>query len=88
MARICEIMGKRTQSGNRVSHANNKTKRTFKINLQFKKIYLPQRDIFVHMRLSTHAMRIINKKGLVVTLREALDRGTLSPKLKTLVSSL
>ncbi|MEL7065387.1 MAG: 50S ribosomal protein L28, partial [Bacteroidota bacterium] len=47
MAKICEITGKRPRVGNKVSHANNKTKRRFYPNLQTKKFYLPEEDLWV-----------------------------------------
>ncbi|MEL6539692.1 MAG: 50S ribosomal protein L28, partial [Bacteroidota bacterium] len=64
MARICEITGKRPIVGNNVSHANNKTKRRFYPNLQVKKFYIPERDAWVILKVSTAAIRTINKKGI------------------------
>ena len=85
MARVCEITGKRSQRGNNVSHANNKTKRWFHPNLQTKKIYFPEQDAWVVLRLSTTALRTIDKIGLIPTLKKAAQKGTLAPHLKPLI---
>jgi large subunit ribosomal protein L28 len=83
MARVCDITGKRTRVGNKVSHANNKTKRKFHINLQFKKFYVPETDSWVTLRVSTSAIRTINKKGILKVMQEAQHRGTLNQLLAT-----
>ena len=85
MARICEITGKRPRVGNNVSHANNKTKRRFYPNLQMKKFYLPEEDAWITLKVSTAALRTINKKGISAVLKEAKQRGTLAPTLGWLV---
>ena len=72
MSRICQITGKRAMVGNNVSHANNKTKRRFEINLLEKKFYLPETEQSVSLRVSAHGLRIINKIGI----EEAIARGT------------
>ena len=71
MARVCQITGKKTVSGNNVSHANNKTKRKFYPNLQNKRLFLEEEGIWVNLRVSTHALRIINKLGLGQALRKS-----------------
>jgi large subunit ribosomal protein L28 len=86
MARICEITGKRPRVGNNVSHAHNKTKRRFYPNLQMKKFYLPEEDMWVTLKVSASALRTINKKGISVVLREAKKRGTLAQELGWLVA--
>lgn len=72
MSRICQITGKRAMVGNNVSHANNKTKRRFEINLLEKKFYLPEQDRTVKIRVSAHGLRIINRIGI----EEAIERAT------------
>ncbi|MEM7383216.1 MAG: 50S ribosomal protein L28 [Bacteroidota bacterium] len=84
MARICDITGKRPQRGNTVSHAHNKTKRWFYPNLQQKKFYLPEQDIWLTLKVSTAVLRTINKKGIGTVLKEANQRGVLSDKLSKL----
>ena len=78
MARICQITGKRTQVGNNVSHANNKSKRKFMPNLHKKRFYLEEQDTWITLKVSTTALRTINKIGLKATLKKANAKGTLS----------
>ena len=75
MARVCEITGKRPQVGNNVSKANNKTKRTFKPNLHKKKFYIPEEDRWVTLKVSTTALRTINKNGITEVLKDARKKG-------------
>lgn len=77
MSRICQITGKRMMVGNKVSHSNSKTKRRFYPNLQTKKFYLPEEDMWVTLRVSAGAIRTINKKGIKACLVEAADKGYL-----------
>ena len=56
MSRICQITGKRAMVGNNVSHANNKTKRRFEINLLEKKFYLPEQEKSVTLKVSAHGL--------------------------------
>lgn len=78
MARVCQVTGKKPVSGNNVSHANNKTKRKFYPNLQKKRFYLPEEDRWITLKVSTQALRTINKNGLLNTLKKAAKKGTLS----------
>ena len=75
MARVCDITGKKVQIGNNVSHANNKTKRKFYPNLQKKRFYIPEEDKWITLKVSTSALRTINKKGISVVLRKARQNG-------------
>jgi len=61
--------------GNNVSHANNKNKRRFHINLHDKKFYLPEEDRHITLRVSAHGMRIINKIGIEEALTRAIRNG-------------
>ena len=70
MSQRCSITGKGPLSGNRVSHAHNKTRRRQLPNLQRKRIYVPELDRTIRVRLSTRAMRTIDKKGLLAFLRD------------------
>lgn len=78
MAKVCQITGKRTRVGNNVSHANNRTKRKFFPNLKKKKFFLESEGVWVDLKVSTSAIRTINKKGLEATLIAAARKGTLS----------
>jgi large subunit ribosomal protein L28 len=75
MAKICEITGKKVLTGNRVSHSNVKTKRRFYPNLQVKKFYLPEEDMWVTLKVTPAGMRTINKKGLMVCLNNSIEKG-------------
>lgn len=71
MARVCEITGKRTQVGNKVSHANNRTKRKFYPNLQTKRFFVPEDGKWITLKVSTTAIKTINNKGISAVLKEA-----------------
>ncbi|GAA4435123.1 50S ribosomal protein L28 [Pontibacter saemangeumensis] len=75
MARVCDITGKRPRVGNNVSHANNKTKRKFYPNLQKKRFYIPEEDAWVTLKVSTSALRTINKNGISAVLKKAVEQG-------------
>ncbi len=62
--RVCELTGKRRNVANNVSHAHNKSKKHQRPNLQYKRIFLPERNVHIRMRLSTRAIRNINRLGL------------------------
>ncbi len=86
MAKICEITGKRPRVGNHVSHAKNKTKRWFYPNLQIKKFFIAEEDMWVTLKVSTSVLRTINKKGISTVLKEAKKRGTLAKECSYLVA--
>jgi large subunit ribosomal protein L28 len=75
MARVCEITGKGTISGNSVSHSNIKTRRKFYPNLQYKRFWLAEENRWVEMRVTAKAMRIINKIGLAAAMKRAKADG-------------
>ena len=75
MSRVCDVTGKKPMFGNKVSHAHNKSRRRFNINLQKKKFWFAEENRFVTLRLSTHGMRIIDKKGISQVLKEIRARG-------------
>ena len=64
MSRVCQITGKRPQSGNIVSHAHNKTRRRFLTNLHNKRFWLESEKRFVRLRVSRKGMRLIDKHGI------------------------
>jgi large subunit ribosomal protein L28 len=70
MARRCSLTGKKPLVGNRVSHSNRKTKRRQLPNVQDKRIFVPELDRWVRVRLSTRALRTVRRKGLMTFLRE------------------
>ncbi len=75
MSRICQLTGKSVMVGNNVSHSNRKTKRRFLPNLVTKKFYVPEEDTFITLKVSTSAIRTINKKGISACLKEARAKG-------------
>ena len=70
MSKVCQLTGKRPLKGHKVSHSNIKTKRRFLPNLQTKKFFLAEEDIWVTLKLSTEAIRTINKNGLYSVVKE------------------
>jgi large subunit ribosomal protein L28 len=64
MSKVCQVTGKRPQSGNNVSHAKNRTRRRFLPNLQNKRFWLESEKRFVRLRVSNKGMRTIDKLGL------------------------
>ena len=75
MSKVCDITGKRPQVGNNVSHTNNKTKRRFNPNLQKKRFYIPEEDKWITLKVSTSAIRTINKNGITAVLKKARANG-------------
>ncbi|HZH69235.1 MAG TPA: 50S ribosomal protein L28 [Flavobacteriaceae bacterium] len=78
MSRVCELTGKRAMVGNNVSHAMNKTKRKFSVNLVKKKFYIPEEDKWITLRISTSALKTINKNGISATIKKAREKGYLT----------
>jgi large subunit ribosomal protein L28 len=77
MSKVCQITGKKALVGNNVSHAMNKTKRRFEVNLIKKRFYLSDQEKWITLKLSTSALKTINKKGLAAVLKEAKAQGVL-----------
>tara|TARA_Y100001954_G_scaffold230933_1_gene279359 strand:- start:273 stop:509 length:237 start_codon:yes stop_codon:yes gene_type:complete len=76
MSKVCQVTGKKPMFGNNVSHAKNKTRRKFNVNLQKKKFWVPEENRYITLRLSMHGLRIINKKGISRVVKELRARGT------------
>jgi large subunit ribosomal protein L28 len=70
MSRKCKLTGKKPMVAMNVSHAHNRTKRRQLPNLQLKRLFVPELNRFVRVRLSTRALRTVSKKGLLPYLRE------------------
>ena len=75
MARVCEVTGKGPMVGNNVSHANNKTKRRFLPNLQYRRFWVETENRWVRLRVSNAALRLIDKKVIEVVLADLRARG-------------
>ena len=77
MARVCQITGKKVMVGNNVSHAMNKTKRRFDINLIKKRFYIPEEDKWITLKIKASVLKTINKKGISAVIKEARAQGIL-----------
>jgi len=75
MSRVCQLTGKRPISGNKVSHSNRKTRRRFLPNLHKKRFYIPEKDMWVTMKVSSKAIRTINKLGIYAYLKKLESKG-------------
>ena len=75
MSRVCDVTGKKPMFGNNVSHAHNKSRRRFNINLQRKKFWMPNEKRYITLRLSTRGMRIIDKRGITRVVNELRAKG-------------
>ncbi|MDH3693740.1 MAG: 50S ribosomal protein L28 [Gammaproteobacteria bacterium] len=75
MSRVCQVTGKRTTSGNNVSHANNKTKRKFLPNLHYRRFWVESENRWVRLRVSRTGLRIIDKKGIDTVLADLRGNG-------------
>lgn len=77
MSRVCQITGKKAIVGHKVSHSNTKTKRKFNVNLQVKKFFLPEENKWITLKISTSALRTINKIGISEAVKQAREKGFL-----------
>jgi large subunit ribosomal protein L28 len=75
MARVCQVTGKRPISGNNVSHANNRTKRRFMPNLQYRRFWIEGENRWLRLRVTNAALRTIDKLGIEVVLADLRARG-------------
>ena len=75
MARVCQVTGKKPITGNKVSHSNIKTKRRFLPNLQTKRYFLAEEDKWVTLKVSSEAIRTINKNGLFSVVKQLRAAG-------------
>lgn len=75
MSRVCQVTGKAPTVGNHVSHANNKTKRRYLPNLQYRRFWVESENRWVKMRLTSAGLRLIDKQGIDVVLAEMRSRG-------------
>ncbi|HSF21635.1 MAG TPA: 50S ribosomal protein L28 [Burkholderiales bacterium] len=75
MSRICQVTGKKPMLGHNVSHANNKTRRRFLPNLQYRRFWVEAENRWVSMRVSQAGLRTIDRKGIETVLAEMRARG-------------
>jgi large subunit ribosomal protein L28 len=75
MARICDLTGKKAMVGNSVSFSNKKTKRKFNPNLQTKRFFVPELKEWITLKVSTSALRTIDKIGISAAIEKAIRKG-------------
>lgn len=75
MSKVCQVTGKSFQSGNNVSHANNKTRRRWLPNLHDRRFWLAGENRWIKLRVSSHGLRTIDKRGIEVVIAELRARG-------------
>ena len=77
MSKVCQVTGKRPLVGNNVSHANNKTKTRSLPNLQKHRFWVPTMSKWVTLKVSTHGLRVINRRGIDAVVSEMMKAGDL-----------
>ena len=75
MARVCQVTGKKPITGHKVCFSNKKAKRRFLPNLQTKRFFFVEEDRWITLKVSSDAMRTINKKGLLTVVKELRSQG-------------
>ena len=75
MSKYCQVTGRGPSFGNNVSHAHNKTRRRFDLNLFRKRFWLENEQRWITLRVSAKGLRIIDKKGIETVVRELRIRG-------------
>ena len=78
MSKVCELTGKKAMVGNNVSHALNRTKRKFNANLITKRFFIPEENEWITLKISTAALKNINRKGISAVIKEAKGKGFLT----------
>ena len=77
MSRQCQILGTRASFGNRVSHSQRKTRRTFGANLQRKRYWVPSLNRFITLTVSARGIKTISRIGIDKAVAQAQRRGLL-----------
>lgn len=75
MSKICQITGKKRMVGNKVSHSNIKTKRTFDVNLFKKKFFMPETSEWISLKVSARGLKTINKLGIEEAIKRSRKKG-------------
>ena len=75
MSRVCALTGKKAMVGNNVSFSNKKTKRKFNPNLQTKRFWVPEMKDWITLKVSTSALRTINRRGISAVIDKAIKKG-------------
>ncbi|EEI90902.1 50S ribosomal protein L28 [Sphingobacterium spiritivorum] len=77
MSRICDLTGKTALNGYRVSNSNAKTKRKFYPNLQTKRFFIPEENRWITLKVSTSAIKTINKNGITAAINTFIKKGSI-----------
>jgi large subunit ribosomal protein L28 len=77
MSRICDLTGKMSMNGYNVSNSNVKTKRKFHPNLHVKKFFIPEEGRWITLKVSTSAIKTINKNGISAVINKFLKKGSI-----------
>ena len=75
MSRICDVTGRKPMYGNNVSHAHNKSRRRFDINLQKKRFWLSDENRWITLNVSTQGLRLIDKIGIRKVVNKMIAQG-------------
>lgn len=75
MSQVCQLTGKKAIVGHKVSFSNKKTLRRFNPNLIKKTFTVPETGETITLKISTSALRTVNKKGINACLKEAREKG-------------
>ncbi|MGF1487278.1 MAG: 50S ribosomal protein L28 [Prochloraceae cyanobacterium] len=71
MSRRCQLTGKKANNAFAISHSHRRTKKLQQANLQSKRVWWPEGNRWVKLRLSTKAIKTLQKKGLQAMAKEA-----------------
>jgi large subunit ribosomal protein L28 len=75
MSKVCDLTGKSAMNGYNVSNSNRKTKRKFYPNLKTKKFYIPEEDSWITLKVSTSALKTIDKNGITAVINKFVKNG-------------
>ncbi|MDP6339466.1 MAG: 50S ribosomal protein L28 [Candidatus Marinimicrobia bacterium] len=75
MSRVCDVTGRKPMYGNKVSHAHNKSRRRFDINLQKKRFWLADENRWITLNVSTQGLRLVDKIGIRKVLNKIRAEG-------------
>ena len=75
MSKVCDLTGKSAMNGYNVSNSKRKTKRKFYPNLKTKKFYIPEEDSWITLKVSTSALKTIDKNGITAVINKFVKNG-------------
>jgi len=75
MSQVCMVTGKKPITGMNISHSHVRTKKRWNLNLHDRRFWVPSENRWVRLRVSSHGLRIIDKRGIDSVLRDIRARG-------------